>query len=133
MPYLRVRVVGEQHQGQADEIAKMLTNLTVTVLKKARPVVAIDLAFVPAAHWYIGGQAVADTDKPTFFLEIKLTEGTNTREQKAQFLTEVYSRMTTILGDLNEASYVVIQDVNGNSWGFGGQTQEFRYIQSQLN
>jgi 4-oxalocrotonate tautomerase len=35
------------------------------------------------------------------------------------------------LGTLNPASYVVIQDVRGDSWGYEGLTQEYRYIKGK--
>lgn len=36
--------------------------------------------------------------------------------------------MQELIGPLATTSYIVIQDVASDSWGFGGKTQEWRYI-----
>ena len=64
----------------------------------------------------------------TFYLEVHITEGTNTKDEKASYIEKVFSSMRSILGELHPASYVIIKDVRADSWGYEGTTQEFRYI-----
>jgi 4-oxalocrotonate tautomerase len=40
----------------------------------------------------------------------------------------VFAGMQSILGPLDPASYVVIHEVRADAWGYGGATQEFRYV-----
>ncbi len=39
--------------------------------------------------------------------------------------------MTQLLGKLNPASYIVVDDTKGDSWGFDGITQEYRQSQKK--
>lgn len=52
-----------------------------------------------------------------------MTEGTNTKDEKALYVSRVFAAMEGILGPLAPASYIVIHEVRGDSWGFQGQTQ----------
>ncbi len=60
-----------------------------------------------------------------------MTEGTNTKDEKAAYVEKVFAAMTAALGELHPASYVVVHDVGADSWGYGGRTQEFRYVRGQ--
>jgi 4-oxalocrotonate tautomerase len=40
--------------------------------------------------------------------------------------------MAQLLGPLHEESYVHVHDVRGDAYGFGGLTQERRYIARQI-
>lgn len=68
----------------------------------------------------------------TFYVEIIITEGTNTKDEKAMFVKETFQGMKGILGNVSEASYVVIQDVQPSAWGYAGKTQEYRYIANKI-
>lgn len=39
--------------------------------------------------------------------------------------------MSELLGDLHPESYIHVHDVPADSYGFGGVTQEVRYVQSK--
>ena len=47
------------------------------------------------------------------------------REEDAE---RVYALLADVLGPLHHVSYVVVQDVPGDAWGYGGHTQERRWI-----
>ncbi len=36
------------------------------------------------------------------------------------------------MGRLNPASYIVVQDVRADAWGYAGETQEYRYIKGKV-
>ena len=65
-------------------------------------------------------------------MDIKITKGTNTKEQKANYIKKCYKDFQELLGEITPASYIVIDEVDGDSWGFEGLTQEYRYIQSKI-
>ncbi|KRK98717.1 4-oxalocrotonate tautomerase [Secundilactobacillus odoratitofui DSM 19909 = JCM 15043] len=129
MPYLRVRVATAQKDISTQQIAKGLTDLAVTKLGKAADVAAVDVKFTSPDDWFIGGQSLTETHQTGFFTEIKITEATNTRDEKATFVKAVFDFMAKLYGDLAKTSYVVLQDVASEAWGYGGLTQEYRYIQ----
>jgi len=49
------------------------------------------------------------------------------KDEKARYIAEAFAGFERILGDLDEESYVYVQDVRASAYGYGGRTQEFRY------
>ncbi|CAJ1184671.1 tautomerase family protein [Companilactobacillus nantensis] len=125
MPYINVRIADKKSQETASAVATLLTNLAHTELKKNREVAAVDVQF--AEYWFVGGKNI---DKKTFYIEIKVTAGTNTRDEKAKFIQQAYEGMKNILGGVTSTSYIVVKDVAPDDWGFGGKTQGYRYIKA---
>ena len=64
-------------------------------------------------------------------LDIKVTEGTNTKDEKALYALRVFDGIEAIAGTLAPASYIVIHEVRADAWGYQGQTQEFRYVRGK--
>jgi 4-oxalocrotonate tautomerase len=58
---------------------------------------------------------------------IKITDETNTKEEKALYIKEAFDGFSRILGNVHEESYIYVQDVRAASYGYGGFTQEFRF------
>jgi 4-oxalocrotonate tautomerase len=127
MPYLNVKLRASVTPETSSEIATVLTDLTAEVLRKKRELTAVAIEFVAADSWYIGGVHL-DQPSSTFFLEIKVTDGTNTKDEKSHYIKRVFDAMEGILGPLAPASYVVIHEVRADAWGYRGKTQEFRYV-----
>jgi 4-oxalocrotonate tautomerase len=131
MPFLDVKVSrGGTPDGAAD-IAADLTRITHELLGKRREVTAVAIDWLPAEQWFIGGEPLAESGPRSFFLKIEITTGTNTKDQKAAFVAAVFAAMEKRLGPLAPASYVVIQEVAADAWGYAGRTQEYRYIEGK--
>ncbi len=64
--------------------------------------------------------------RPTAFVEIRITDETNTKARKARQVAVVHELLRSRLGELHPVSYVQISDVRGAAWGWGGRTQEAR-------
>jgi 4-oxalocrotonate tautomerase len=128
MPILNVKV---SQTGHHQEIASVLLELTSRILHKKRELTAITIADVPPENWSIGGKDLLGQQLASFHLDIKITEGTNTKDEKAQYLRMVHEAMTRLLGPLAPASYTVIHEVRADAWGYGAQTQERRYVHGQ--
>jgi 4-oxalocrotonate tautomerase len=131
MPFLDVKVSRGGTPDSAAEIAAELTRLTHELLGKRREVTAVAVDWLPADQWFIGGESLAAAGRRSFFLKIEITTGTNTKDQKAAFVAAAFAAMEKRLGPLAPASYVVIQEVAADAWGYGGRTQEFRYIEGR--
>jgi len=131
MPYLYIRVAAPEKPQLAERIASNLQSITARVLGKREAVTSISIDFAPAAPWFVGGASVAEQQLSTFYLNIKITEGTNTKDQKAAYVEQVFAAMQSLLGPLAPAAYIVIDDVRADAWGFDGQTQEYRYVSSK--
>ena len=131
MPILNVKLSKKPSPESSARIAAALTDLTVEILKKKRELTAVALDHVLPGDWFIAGVAVEAGSMNTFHLDIKVTEGTNTKDEKALFISRVLTVMENVIGPLAPASYVVVHEVRGDAWGYQGQTQEFRYIRGK--
>lgn len=131
MPILNVKIRTTPSPQLSSRIAAALTDLTVEILGKKRELTAVAIEYVAPTEWFIAGAALADPSFATFHLDIKVTEGTNTKDEKALYIDRVFAAVEGIIGDLAPASYVVVHDVRADSWGYQGQTQERRYIRGK--
>ena len=133
MPIIQVTLSIDPEPAQARAIADGLSEITTRVLRKNPAVTAVVLQPVPARLWFVGGPSLAQQDKASFWLDIAVVDGTNTKDEKARYLSEVFAFMGRVLGPpLHEESYVHIREVSADGYGFGGLTQEYRYIATQL-
>ena len=126
MPLFTVPLSTAPDAVKARQIAETLTDLTATILGKKRALTAMTLDVVPPASRTVGGHTLAEQELSSFALTIRVTAGTNSPDEKAAYIAAVFARMSELLGPLHEASYVTIQDVAADSWGYGGRTQEDR-------
>ncbi len=128
MPILNVKLNSKPDPVTTQKVATLLTDLTHNILKKRREVTAIQVEYVQPEQWFIGGTPTPLGSRQTFSLDIKVTAGTNTKDEMKAYLAAVFSGMEGILGKLDTASYSVIDEVRADSWSFGGPTQEERYV-----
>jgi 4-oxalocrotonate tautomerase len=126
MPILTVLIGAPPSPTLARDIAEDLLHATEGVLEKRRELTSIALQFVPPSQWTIGGETVEALARPTAFVEIRITDETNTRAQKARYVAVVHELLAARLGELHPVSYVQITDVRGGAWGWGGRTQDSR-------
>jgi 4-oxalocrotonate tautomerase len=103
-----------------------MTDLTVDILGKRREVTAAVVQCVAPGHWTIGGESLNASGRGSFFLEANVTEGSNTQEQKAAFVSAAFAAAEAILGSLDAASYVIVREAAADAWGYQGQTQAAR-------
>jgi 4-oxalocrotonate tautomerase len=114
------------------DIASAVTELTAKILHKDPKVTAIIVKTTDAADWFAGGQSLAEQNLASFWLDIHVTEGTNTKDEKAAYIAAMFKRMGELLGPLHNESYLHVDEVKGDAYGFGGLTQERRYIAGKL-
>jgi 4-oxalocrotonate tautomerase len=132
MPILNVKISGTPSAQLTRQVAGILVELTARVLHKNPEVTSVAVDYVPPEHWVVGGRTLAEQGKASFWLDIKVVDGTNTKDEKAQYLQSVFEAMAALLGDLHEESYIYIHDVRAEAYGYGGKTQELRYIAAKL-
>lgn len=127
MPILNVKVSGKKSIETTKRINELLLDLTHRILGKKKEVTAIAIDYVELDQWFVGGHLLSEKGKNSFFFDIKITDETNTKDEKAQYIKEAFAGFERILGNLHEKSYIYIQDVRAASYGYGGKTQEYRY------
>lgn len=127
MPYLNCKLSVKKSQNTAKKVANMLLENTSKILKKNKDVTAINIEFISPECWFIGNSSVDMNNTNTFYLNIKVTDSTNTKQEKSQYIQKVFDDMSSILGTVSSTSYIVIEDIKSDSWGFGGKTQEYHF------
>jgi 4-oxalocrotonate tautomerase len=128
MPFLTIKLTAPVSAETTRRVATALLNLTVEVLQKKRELTSVVVEYVAPSCWFIGGVTLTPESAPGVYVEIKVTEGTNTKDQKKSFVEQVGLAILAILGEIQPTSYVVIHEVRGDAWGYHGVTQEARYI-----
>lgn len=126
MPYLNLSYAAPQALAVAD-VAATLTALTVELLGKKESLTVVSITRTPIDHWFVGGQALA-AGQSGAVLEIRITEGTNTKAQKAAFIRAAFAALAERLVGMHPASYVAIHEPPADAWGYSGETQEYRHI-----
>lgn len=127
MPILNVKVSAEKSPELVRQISDLLLDLTSRILKKKPEVTAIAIDFVGRDSWVVGGHLLSEQNKNSFYFDVKITDETNTKDEKALYIKEAFAGFEHILGNLHEESYIYVQDVRAASYGYGGYTQEYRY------
>jgi 4-oxalocrotonate tautomerase len=126
MPFIRVTISNPQLDRATQEtLAKGLTDLAVTTLKKPLERTTVHLNLVPADRYYVGGEPVRTATGA--HVEVSITAGTNSAEEKAHFISQTYELLRTTLGLLPSVAGVALYEMHPESYGYNGMTQlEFR-------
>jgi 4-oxalocrotonate tautomerase len=126
MPILTVLISGTPDAGRDATVADALAQLTSDILRKDPRLTSVAIAHVPAAQWFVGGAALEARRRASFFVDVRVTAGTNSQDAKARYVAAVFGRMRELLGAPHEASYVHVHEVPADAWGYGGLTQAHR-------
>ena len=60
-------------------IAAVITELTARILRKDPKVTAVIVKSVDAADWFAGGKSLAEQKLASYWIDIHVSEGTNTK------------------------------------------------------
>jgi 4-oxalocrotonate tautomerase len=133
MPLITVTYASSREKpALKSDIAAAVSELTAKILHKDPKATAIIVKSVDAADWFAGGKSLAEQKLASYWLDIHISEGTNTKDEKAAYLAAVFARMGELLGPLHNETYLHVDEVKGDAYGFGGLTQERRYIAGKL-
>lgn len=129
MPILNVKVSATKSPELSQQIADLLLDLTGRILGKKPEVTSIAIEYVDPDDWIVGGKSLREQGKSSVYFDIKVTDETNTKGEKEQYIAEAFKAFAALLGNLHEESYIYVQDVRAAAYGYGGRTQEYRYHQ----
>jgi 4-oxalocrotonate tautomerase len=132
MPIINISVTAAPDAALSARIAGEITELTRTYLRKDPTVTAVAVTYVDPQHWFAGGKSLASQGQNTFWLDIKVVDGTNTKDELADYLGQAFVAMTRIVGSVHHESYALVDEVPASAYGYGGRTQEYRFISGQL-
>lgn len=132
MPILNLRLSTTPYARQSAAIAATLSALTAQLLHKAPELTSVAISHADAAHWFVGGPSLQAQGKASFFLDILISDETNTAAEKAAYIAAVFAAMHEHLGALHDVSYIHVHDARQAAWGYGGLTQQFRAVRKAL-
>ncbi len=132
MPILNLKVSAHRSPALTRTLSEGHVEATARILRKNPEITAVAVDYVSPEDWIVGGRSLAEQKKASFWLDIKVVDGTNTKDEKALYMAEVFALMGRVLGDLHPESYVLVHEVPADAYGFGGLTQEHRYVANKL-
>ena len=127
MPILNVKVSAPRSDEMTRQISAILIDLTATVLGKKPELISIAIDYINPNDWVVGGSSLTDQGKNSIYFDVKITDETNTKPEKASYIEKAFAAFDKLLGNLHEQSYIYVNDVRATAYGYGGKTQEFRY------
>ena len=127
MPILNVQVSATRSRKMTRAIADMLLELTSRILHKDPQVTSIAINYIDPEDWIIAGKSLVEHGKSSIYFDIKITDETNSKAEKAEYIAQAFKAFSELLGDLHEESYIYVQDVRATAYGYGGKTQEYRF------
>lgn len=132
MPIANLKISKDLSAEQLQSVSTVLTNITAKYLRKDSAVTAITCQVIDQSHWFINSKSLERVNQHSFYLDIKITDGTSLKEEKSDYVKAIFAYMQTILEDIHASSYVYIEEVKADAYGFGGLTQEHRYITAKI-
>ncbi|MGJ7041075.1 4-oxalocrotonate tautomerase [Shinella sp. BE166] len=126
MPFLHIRIAGRSlTDAERLHLQDEATRLAVTLLNKRAEATAVFIEETNAEAWTVGVRR----QPAAGYLEVTVSEGTNTAEEKERFIAAAYALLEEAVGaPLHPVTYVIVREVPMESWGYGGRTQESRRI-----
>jgi 4-oxalocrotonate tautomerase len=128
MPILNVTVSSSPERLPSSQVAALLLRHTEQILHKDPALTSIAVRYQDPVDWHVGADSLAALGKGSFFLDIKISDETNTAAEKAAYIEAVFHGMALLVGELHEVSYIHIDDARPAAWGWGGQTQQVRAV-----
>lgn len=132
MPIINISVTGRPDAKLSAAIANDITEITAKELRKDPTITAVAVNYIDPEHWFAGGKSLAEHGTNTFWLDIKVVDGTNTKLELEAYLKAIFEAFGRLLGGVHEESYAFVHEVPAAAYGFGGKTQEFRFISGRL-
>ncbi len=132
MPHITVTLSADASPALSARVAQGVTAITARVLRKQPGVTAVAVNSVGPDHWFIGERSLTDLGVASAWLAITITASTNSKDEKAAYLREIFAFLASVIGPLHETSYALVHEVPADAYGYGGRTQEHRYIAARL-
>ena len=126
MPYINIRLSSSLDNEQRKQLHEQTTLLMNTIMGKRREVTVVHIEESEPQQWSTNARPLTTHEPTGAYVDIKVTDGTNTPEEKAEMISQTVKMLKDIVGTIQEACYVVIDDIPANSWGYNGKTQAAR-------
>ncbi|MFE0174621.1 4-oxalocrotonate tautomerase family protein [Streptomyces sp. NPDC059002] len=126
MPYIRVTVSDpDLSAAHRTALAEGLTDLAVSALGKSAARTTVHINTVPGGHYFVAGRPVGEATGA--HVEVSVTAGTNSAEEKSRFITGAYALLHETLDLLPPVTGVALYELHPESYGYNGITQLDHY------
>lgn len=124
MPFIRITVFGPTlAPEQVAHLQNETTDLMESALGKVANLTGVLVEQPSAASWTIGRNPA----RVAVHVHATITAGTNSAIEKARFIELAMNLLRNTFGsELSPATYIVLDEVSAQSWGYDGRTQESR-------
>ena len=132
MPFIRISIAGDTPS--CDQVATLqvrTTQLMADILGKRPEVTVVAIESSVAVAWSVGGECLAQ-GRQLAQMEAFITAGTNSEQEKADFIAAAHQMICATLGAVMSPLYVIIIEVNAIDWGYDGKSQAFRKRSAHL-
>ena len=123
MPIITLSINCELSSNARLATVERLTDITSTVLGKKRELTVVRIDTSVSCDFYIAGKP---TNYTVAYLEIVITEGSNTPTEKTAWLKATWQMLSETLGIAIQPNYILVKEIPGDSWGYNGLSQIFR-------
>lgn len=121
MPFINIRTApNDITEDQANQLIKRTTDLMHDVMGKKRERTTVHIQPEDGHLWAVGGETMSAVKGRAVLMDIKVTAGTNTTAEKEGMVQESYKMLLEVLEAMPQATYVVIDEIPGESWGKAG-------------
>lgn len=110
-------------------VASLLIDLASHILHNDPQLTSIAIEYIDPEDWIVAGKSLAEQGKSSIYFDIKITDETNSKREKAEYIQQAFEGFSRLLGDSHDESYIYMQDVRAAAYGYGGKTQEYRFHQ----
>ena len=128
MPYINLRIGQPLQTEQRQQLAREITRLMHQLMGKRREVTTVHIEQGTPDSWSVDGELLQESSPSGAYVDIKITAGTNTEADKAAMLAQTHVLLEQVLGSVQQASYVVIDEIPASDWGYAGHSQQARRL-----
>jgi 4-oxalocrotonate tautomerase len=124
VPFIRITVLGPPlGSEQVAQLQNETTNLMESALGKVASLTSVLVEQPSVANWTIGRNRAS----VAVHVNATITAGTNSATEKARYIELTMNLLRSTFGtELSSATYIVLEEVPAQSWGYDGRTQESR-------
>jgi len=126
MPYINIRLGTTLENSQKTKLFEKTTELMNTVMHKKREVTVVHIQESAPQQWASNALMLSNEHPTGAYVDIKVTQGTNTHAEKSEMIKQTIIMLQEVIGAIQEACYVVIDEIPAESWGYNGYTQAAR-------
>jgi len=121
MPLVELKYVKEQvDEINKEKLVNGIMNIIVNIMHRNPDLTVLIIDEVESKNWLIGGKAIDKNTKTVIAINIKISKGTSNADEMLSVIKAGKDLINEVFGHCDLTNYIVIQELNPDSWGFDG-------------